>query len=66
MTQERYKQIRQMPNFLHLYFVEEIGQGVAQQQFDHLFNTWLMSVVGIHPVQGIEKIKEYLDKQLRN
>jgi hypothetical protein len=55
-----------MPNFLHLYFVEEIGQGVAQQQFDHLFNTWLMSVVGIHPVQGIEKIKEYLDKQLRN
>lgn len=63
MTKERYNEIRPLPNFLHMYFVEEIGQGVAQAQFDHLFNMWLMAVVGIDPVQGIEKIKDYLDKK---
>ena len=63
MTKERYNEIRPLPNFLHMYFVEEIGQGVAQAEFDHLFNTWLMAVVGIHPENGREKIYEYLDKK---
>ena len=63
MTKERYNEIRPLPNFLHMYFVEEIGQGVAQAQFDHLFNIWLTAVVGIHPAHGIEKIHDYLDKK---
>jgi hypothetical protein len=46
-----------------MYFVEEVGQGVAQAQFEHLFNMWLMAVVGIDPIQGVQKICDYLDKK---
>jgi len=50
-------------NFLHLYFIEETGKGIAQAQFDQAFQTWLMAVVGMHPMQGIQQINNYLDQK---
>jgi hypothetical protein len=63
MTKEKYNSIRNLPNFLHLYFIEETGKGIAQAQFDQAFHTWLMAVVGMHPMQGIQQINNYLDQK---
>ncbi len=63
MTKEKYKEIRVLPNFLHIYFMEESGISLPANSFDQFFGTWLFIVNGIDPNQGVNKIINYLDKK---
>lgn len=61
MTKERYKEIRNLPNFLHVYFMEVSGRSINPQEFDQSITNWLLLSVGISPNIGVNKILSFLD-----
>jgi hypothetical protein len=66
MTKDRYKEIRNLPNFLHIYFMEESGTSITPQDFNQFFTTWMFAMNGMDPNQGVQKIINFLDTKFAN
>lgn len=66
MTKTRYNEVRPKNTFLYEYFMEESGRRLDINQFEQALDTWLMTHVMVHPMQGREIIVKYLDTVLRD
>ncbi len=63
MDKTRFESIKNNPTFLFEYFVEETKTKISLHDFDNLLGMWLFSVVGTHPMDGRNRITNFLKEK---